>query len=146
MATNKFAGTCKDCGEMVMAGKGILSSEWSNYKDDSEWVVRHADKSICAAVKTEQVKDQSKSNAIGTGINYIRSHGMLSKNVVDGDQVIHDGRKGYNQVGWLLTRTGNTLYLTSRNNLDGMDMSETYVYNSDNGSNVDDLLWTMELI
>ena len=146
MTTNKFAGTCKDCGEYVAVGKGEISKEFDNYQDEVVWVVRHTDKSICAAVKTEQVKEQSKSNAVSTGINYIKSHGMRSKNVVDGDQVIHDGRKGYNQVGWLLTRTGNTLYLTSRNNLDGMDMSETYIYNSNNGSNVEDLLWTMELI
>lgn len=145
MATNKFAGTCKECGEYVAIGKGEISKEFDNYKDEVVWVVRHADKSICATVKTEQVKEQSKSNAINAGINRIKAHGTRLSNVMDGEQVIHDGRNGYNQVGWLLTRTGNTLYLTSRNNLDGMDMSETYIYDGTQ-SKIEDLLWTMELI
>jgi len=144
MTTNKFTGKCQDCGEIVMVGKGILSQEWDNHKDDTAWVVRHADKSICAAVKSEQVKATSKINAISTGIAYIRSHGTRSSNIADGETVIYDGRKGYNQVGYLITRTGNTLYMTSRNNLDGMDMSETYII--DGQSKIEDLLWTMELI
>jgi len=145
MNTNKYAATCEDCGEHVPAGKGVLSSEWNNHKDDTEWVVRHADKSICAAVTSAQVREHSKHTAITTGINYIKSHGTLSANIMDGETVIYDGRKGYNQVGWLLTRTSNTMYLTSRNNLDGMDMSETYIYETTQ-SGLDDLLWTMELI
>lgn len=145
MATNKYTSNCKKCGGLVLAGKGILSSEWNNQKDDSEWVVRHADNSICAAVEIEKAKEESKINAISKGINYMQSHGTHSSGVMDGELVIHDSRKGYNQVGWLLTRTNNTMYLTSRNNLDGVDMSETYIYTGTQ-SKIEDLLWTMELI
>jgi hypothetical protein len=145
MTTNKRPGTCEECGGLVMTGNGILTQEWSNQDDDMGWVVRHADKSICSVVKSNQIKEQSMKNAISQGINYIKSHGTRLSNVMDGDQVIHDGRKGYNQVGYLLTRTGNTLYLTSRNNLDGYDMSETYSYDG-NQTKIEDLLWTMELI
>jgi hypothetical protein len=142
--TNKYAGTCQDCGGIVPAGNGILSCEWNNYKDDTEWVVRHADKSTCAAIKQQDANDASKVTAIKTGINWIKANGTKSDKVQDGEQVIYDGRKGYNSVGWLLTRTGNTLYLTSRNNLDGWDTSETYTLET-TSAKIEDLLWTMQL-
>lgn len=145
MTTNKFAGNCKDCGEHVPAGKGTIAKEFDNYQDEVVWVVRHADKSICANVKAEQAKEQSRSNNISNGIAYIKRNGARSNKIMDGEQVIYDGRKGYNFVGWLLTRTDNTLYLTSRSNLDGTDMSETYILNATQ-SKIEDLLWTMELI
>ena len=145
MTTNKRAQKCEDCGALVMPGKGILTNEWSNYADDTVWVVRHSDKSICQTAKVEQAQEQANNEMISNGINYIKSHGTRSDIVTDGSQVVYDGRRGYNQVGWLLTRTDGTLYLTSRNNLDGWNMSETYVY-SGSKMRVDDLLWTMNLI
>lgn len=145
MMTNKIAQKCADCGEIVMIGKGTLTREFDNYRDEVVWVVRHTDKSVCQTIKAEQSREQSKSNAITNGISYIQRNGEKSAEITDGKQVIYDGRKGYNQVGWLLTRTDNTLYLTSRNNLDGYDTSETYILNA-TASKIEDLLWTMELI
>jgi hypothetical protein len=145
MKTNKYAGTCNDCGGVVPAGKGILTSEWNNYKDDTEWVLRHADKSICSAIKADAAQEASKNNAIKTGIAWIKNNAEKSNTIQDGEQVVYDGRTGYNNVGWLLTRTGDTLYLTSRSNLDGHDMSVTYILNVSSGK-IDDLLWTMQLI
>lgn len=145
MATNKFAGTCKECGEMVMPGKGDLTKEFDNYEDEVVWIVRHTKKSICESVKASSARECSKNNAIGAGLHCIQTHGTRSTKIVDGDTVVYDGRVGYNSVGWLLTRTENTLYLTSRSNLDGHDMSETYIYTGTQ-SKIEDLLWTMELI
>lgn len=145
MTTNKFAGTCKDCGEYVAVGKGEISKEFDNYKDEVVWVVRHSDKSVCSSVKAEEAKAASKSSAISMGINWIKNNGVKSEKIQDGAQVVYDGRKGYNSVGWLLTRTENTLYLTSRNNLDGHDCSETYVY-AGASSKIEDLFWNMQLI
>ena len=143
MATNKYTANCKECGEIILPGKGILSSEWYNQADDSAWVVRHADKSICQRVKSAAAAEQSASAAIERGIAWIKAHGVKSA-AQDGAQVIWDGRRGYNQTGWLLSRTGNTLYITSRANLDGHDMGETYAYTA-SADNIDDRLWAMEL-
>lgn len=143
--TNKYAGTCKDCGGHVAVGKGEISKEFDNYKDEVVWVVRHSDKSICSTIKAEEVKAEAKSAAINMGINWIKNNGTKSEKVQDGEAVVYDGRRGYNQVGWLITRTGNTIYLTSRNNLDGQDFSETYVYSGTQGK-IEDLLWNMQLI
>lgn len=126
MATNKFAQECKDCGGMVPAGKGVLTKEWSNQDDDNVWVVRHADKSICQAVVQADVEDQKRAQTVNAIVAYIKEYGDKAS-VQDGGEVVWDGRHGYNQIGWLLTRDDdNTLYLTSRANLDGHDMSETY--------------------
>lgn len=145
MKTNKYAGECKECGGHVAAGKGILTSEWSNYKDDMEWVVRHADKSVCAAVKAKEEKDTTAANAITTGVNWIKANATSHvKDVQNGETVIYDGRRGYNGVGWLLTRTGNTLYLSSENGSDGVRWDETYIYEGTQAK-IEDLLWTMML-
>ena len=130
---------------MVLPGKGNLTQEWDNQADDVAWVVRHADKSICQHVKADQAQEAAKDAAINSGIDWIKNNGRKSENVQDGQQVIYDGRYGYNQVGWLLTRTGNTLYLTSRNNSDGWDMSVTYTF-SGSSEKIEDLLWTMNLL
>ena len=145
MTTNKYAQECKNCGEIVLPGKGVLTQEWDNQADDTAWVVRHADKSICQRVKAASAAEASKSNAISNGIEWIKKNGTKSETIQDGKDVIYDGRRGYNSVGWLLTRTANTLYLTSRNSLDGFDMSETYVFSSTD-SKIEDLLWTMNLL
>lgn len=127
MATNKRAQKCEDCGEIVLPGRGILTCEWSNYADDTVWVVRHADKSICKAVEADLQNDQDVRDTISAIINYIKEYGKKSP-ATDGTETVYDGRKGYNSVGWLITRDAdNTIYLTSRNNLDGWDMSETYI-------------------
>lgn len=61
-----------------------------------------------------------------TIIAYIKEYGDKVE-VQDGQEVIFDGRKGYNQVGWLITKdVDNTIYMTSRGSSDGWDMSETY--------------------
>lgn len=142
--TNKYAQQCKDCGEMVLPRQGVLTNEWSNQDDEMVWVVRHSDKSICKHVEAEQAQSNANTQALERGINYIKTHG-LKTDIMDGNVIVYDGRHGYNQVGWLLTRTGDTLYLTSRSNLDGMDMSETYTYDRSSGMSVDDLIWTMQL-
>lgn len=127
MMTNKYAQECKDCGEMVRPGKGILTNEWSNQDDDTVWVVRHSDKSICQAVHADRENDAKCADIIGAIINYIKAYGKRSE-IKDGSDVVYDGRKGYNFVGWLITRdSDNTIYLTSRNNLDGFDGSEAYI-------------------
>ena len=145
MATNKYTQECKDCGEIVLPGKGILSHEWDNQADDMAWVVRHSDKSICQRVQATEASAASKSAAINNGINWLRSNGVKSDEIKDGNQVVYDGRHGYNGVGWLLTRTDNTLYLTSRNGSDGVRFDETYTYTG-SGSKIEDLLWTMNLL
>jgi hypothetical protein len=143
---NKFVGECKDCGEIVPVGKGILTSEWSNQDDDTVLVVRHADKSICEAVKKAEAKEASKAVAISNGINWIKKNATShTDDVQKGATTIYDGRKGYNSVGWLLTRTDNTLYLSSENGSDGVRWDETYILNT-TASRIDDLLWAMELI
>lgn len=146
MTTNKFAGTCKECGEYVAIGKGEISKEFDNYKDEVVWVVRHSDKSVCSAVKAEEVKAESKTAAINTGINWIKKNATThTDDVQNGATTIYDGRKGYNGVGWLLTRTDNTLYLSSENGSDGVQWDETYILNA-TASKIEDLLWNMQLI
>lgn len=146
MATNKFAGKCEECGEYVAIGKGEISKEFNNYKDEVVWVVRHSDKSVCSKVKAEEAKEASKSAAISAGINWIKKNATShTDDVQNGKTTIYDGRKGYNGVGWLLTRTGNTLYLSSENGSDGVRWDETYILNVTQ-SKIEDLLWTMELI
>jgi len=141
---NKYAGECRVCGGHVPAGKGIAKLEWSNQDDDTRWFVYHSDPNTCKAVKEQSALDASKSANIQSGIQIIKRDGKRSGVISDGEVIVYDGRKGYNQVGWLLTRTDNTLYLTSRSNLDGHDMSETYIY-SGSTSKIDDLLWVMEI-
>ncbi len=145
MATNKYAQECKDCGEIVLPGKGILTQEWDNQADDTAWVVRHSDKSICQRVQAAEAAEASKYAAINNGINWIKANGVKSDTIQDGNQIVYDGRHGYNSVGWLLTRTNNTLYLTSRNGSDGVRWDETYTYEA-SSSKIEDLLWTMNLL
>lgn len=128
MATNKYSGVCKNCGGHVPAGKGILSHEWSNQDDDIVWVVRHADQSVCAAITAQIEQDAAEQRAALFIVHTVKDLGIKSDTVQDGEQMVIDLRTGYNSVGWLLTRTDNTLYLTSRNNLDGYDMSVTYTF------------------
>ena len=126
--TNKYAGECAICGGHVGAGNGIAYQAWSNEDDDMRWVVKHADAKTCAAVTTEIERESAIHNAALFIISCVKDLGKRSNKIHDGEQTLIDLRKGYNAVGWLLTRTGNTLYLTSRNNLDGYDTSETYTY------------------
>lgn len=124
--TNKYPQECKNCGAIVMPGNGNLNQEWSNYDDEMVWVVRHSDKSICELVASEKATEANRAATVTAIINYIKEYGNRAE-VADGNEVIYDGRKGYNQVGWLITETDGTLYMTSRSNLDGIDMSESYV-------------------
>lgn len=126
MATNKFAQACKDCGEMVMPGAGTLTKEWSNQDDDMVWVVRHSDKSVCNHALQAESETAARKETVAVIIAYIKEYGDKVE-AQDGPEVIFDGRKGYNQVGWLITKdANNTIYMTSRGSSDGWDTSETY--------------------
>ncbi len=107
-------------------GAGTLTKEWSNQDDDMVWIVRHSDKSICSHVAQAESKAAARKETVAAIIAYIKEYGDKVE-VQDGQEVIFDGRKGYNQVGWLITKdVDNTIYMTSRGSSDGWDMSETY--------------------
>lgn len=127
MATNKFAGTCTRCGEIVRPGAGELYKEFDNHKDEVVWKVRHSDTTICAQVEADQNNDVACNDAYATIVAYIKEFGDKQNAAVYGTETIIDKRRGYNHVGWIVTADAeNTIFLTSQNSLDGFDMSETY--------------------
>lgn len=127
MTTNRYAQECKNCGEVVLPGKGILTQEWDNQADDMVWVVRHADNNVCQTIARINAEDAQRREIVQAIIAYIKEYGELVE-TTDGPEIIYDGRRGYNQVGWLITRdTTNTIYMTSRCSSDGWSMSETYM-------------------
>lgn len=127
MATNKYAGICTECGETVLPGQGKLYKAWDNHKDDVAWKVKHSDATVCSAVKSAEKDAAACSDAFNAIAAYIKEFGDKQDVAVCGNKIIIDKRHGYNQVGWVVTvDEKNTIYLTSENNLDGWDMSETY--------------------
>lgn len=128
MTTNKYPGVCEICGEGVPASKGTIRKVWDNYEDDYVWRVRHSDSGICQAVKSDREIKAKCESAYDAIVAYIRNFADKVDAAIYGEEVIIDRRKGYNQVGWIVTANNdNTIYLTSRNSLDGMDVSETYI-------------------
>lgn len=142
--TNKFAGTCDKCGENVEVGQGYIGQSWVDDDEKMVWIVWHIDERICQKVKGNEVHQADVAEARRVQINAIKRDGKKLAEVTDGNEVILDMRTGYNQHGWLISRTDNTLYLTSRANLDGHDMSETYKLET-TAQRIENIRWMLQI-
>lgn len=125
---NKYPGKCTTCGEMVPAGMGELYQGWDNQADERVWMVKHIDAGICQAVEADIANDEQCTRTFAMIRGYIARFGERRQGAQRSATVIYDGRHGYNQVGWLITAdAAGNLYMTSEGNLDGQDVSETYI-------------------
>lgn len=112
--TNKYPGECTVCGETVPAGKGELHRQWSGEQDEWVWTVRHTDESVCVAVAAEDERASKCAATLGAIKGYIKAYGTEQIGTRQiGKTILHDGRKGYNAVGDVISYDDDgNLYLT----------------------------------